>query len=395
IDLEISTDEDKNWSATFNDLAIIHPRSTLLQQYLLEAGSVTISSKNGKKPYNLSAHIPYRYPFLLKDNKPVEDLNISGKITDKGIKATVNEDLQINYTDRLTVTSEGIGYNIPAIFKFIKERPTSGSIDSHKKNKFSLSLEADSSYLFFGQDSRVLADRIHIEVADGRTLLHLEHGPGHIILEIEGDQLSMEGKELNDTFMSSLIRGTDFQNGRMTMAATGSFDQLSVLFKLNDTIIRNLKSLNNILAFLNTVPALITFSPPEYNTRGLPIRSAIVGMVIKEDVTTFESFEVKSSVLSMTGTGWFSVSKDQIDMDINLITQAKANMNKIPLLGYIVVGNEKRPAITVKISGDLHDPKVKHSVFRKVSTLPFAILFRTLTLPFHLVESMVDHAGKK
>ncbi len=70
-------------------------------------------------------------------------------------------------------------------------------------------------------------------------------------------------------------------------------------------------------------------------------------------------------------------------------------MNKIPLLGYIMVGNEKRPAIIVKISGDLHDPKVKHSVFRRVATLPFAILFRTLTLPFHLVESMVDHAEKK
>ena len=77
-------------------------------------------------------------------------------------------------------------------------------------------------------------------------------------------------------------------------------------------------------------------------------------------------------------------------MDLNLITQAKKNISKIPLAGYILVGDEKRPSVTVKISGDLLNPKVENSTVKEVITLPFAILLRTLALPLHLVDSMID-----
>jgi len=38
----------------------------------------------------------------------------------------------------------------------------------------------------------------------------------------------------------------------------------------------------------------------------------------------------------------------------------------------------------------LQDPVVHNSALEDVVTLPFDILFRTLALPFHLVDSMVN-----
>lgn len=195
--------------------------------------------------------------------------------------------------------------------------------------------------------------------------------------------------------MGALIKGAHFKKGSLSVAAKGSFDESSVLVKISDTTLKNLNPLNNILAFLDTIPALITFSLPDYSTKGMYVKSAVVGMKIQNDLATIESFDVKSSVLTISGTGWISVPQNLINMDLNMITQAKTNLTKIPLIGYIIAGKEKRPSITLKVSGPLNDPTVKNSMFKEVASTPFSILYRTLTLPYYLVESMVDSSGNR
>lgn len=390
LDLTISTGQNKSWSASFNDLASVHRYSTVLQKYLLNAGSLTISSENGEKPYRFSADIPYRYPFLIEDNKPVSHFNIVGKISDQELRATVNEGLQIQYSDHLVITSKDLAYNVPSILKFLKERPKPAVTDSQKGKTFLCTIDANNSTLFFRPGNQILADRMHVEYINGKTSMHLEHGQGNINLNIEGDTFSLTGQELNDIFMDALFQDASFQNGQMSLIANGSFHKFSTLIKINDTIIKDFSMLNNTLALFNTVPALITFSLPEYNTRGFPINSAVAGMVVEEGRARFESFTINSPELNIIGTGWIDFPKKLINMDFNLITQAKANMNKIPLIGYILVGKEKRPSITIQASGDLLNPEVKNSAFREVTALPFSILFRTLSLPAHLLDTKTN-----
>ncbi len=390
LDLEISTGKNKSWSARFNDLAAIHRHSTVLQQYLLDAGSLTISSKNGEQPYNFAADIPFPYSFLMKDGKVVEQLQVTGDITSHGVRATVNEELQIQYNDQLTITSRDLAYNIPAIFNFLKDRPKSIPAAPLKEKKLICIFEASNSSLFFKPGSQILADRIYFECINNKTSIHLQHGPGTISLDIEGDSFSLMGQEFNDTFMDAFFQGARFQNGQMSMAAKGSFDNFTALFKIENTILKDFRILHNTLAVLNTIPALVTFSLPEYSSEGLPVSSAVAGMEIKEGIATLESVTLESSELHLTGSGRINFPENLIDMDFNLITQAKENMTKIPLIGYILVGEEKHPSVTIKVSGDLLDPKVENSVFQEVATIPFSILYRTLKLPVHLVDSMND-----
>ncbi len=388
--LLISTEKDKSWSAHFQDLAAIHRHSALLQQYQLDAGSLKISSKNGKMPYTFSADIPYRYSFLVKDNTAVDRLQISGEITSQGFTAEVNKDLHIRYSDRLRITSEDLAFNIPGILKFLKNRPSTRPHGSQKKKMVPVTLEASNSALFFKPGNQVLADTMDVTSIDGKTSMRLEHGPGNLLLDIEAGTFSLQGQELNDTFMNGLVQGVHFQNGKMSVVANGSFDKFSTLFKIKDTVLTEFTALHNILAVIDTIPALITFSLPEYNSEGLPVSSAIVGMKIDEGKADLESFTIESSEIHLTGSGWINFPENLIEMDLNLITQAKANLTKIPLIGYVLVGKEKHPSVTFHVSGDLQNPEVENSIFREVATLPFALLYRTLTLPSHLLDSMSD-----
>ena len=390
--LTINAGGDKGWSATFNDLATIYSKSAFLQKFKIQNGSLALSSKDGKKPYEFTVSIPHFYPFLIHDNNPISGINISGTMSETDITATINDLLHVRYDGQLTITSNDLKYNVPEITRFLKKQSTKSSSTTSDKKLPVITFNASNSALFFKEGSEAPADLLHFTYADKKASMRLDHGDGSIVFDIEGTNFSFKGKEINSVFMGALIDGAQFENGQMNLAAQGSFDNFSILFKIEDTLLTKFSIMNNILAFLNTIPALITLSLPEFNRKGLPIQSAVIGMIVQNGIATIESFTLDSPEMTIAGNGNVDFPKNTIDMDFNIITQAKTNIGKIPLLGFILVGKKKRPSLTINISGDLQNPDVHNSAFKDVVSLPFNILFRTLSLPFHLVDSMTDSA---
>lgn len=208
------------------------------------------------------------------------------------------------------------------------------------------------------------------------------------MLRGEDGNFVAEGSNLNDVFMGSLIQNSNFQGGQMYIGAVGSFDDFSAVFEIKDTVLTNLETVNNVMALLNTVPALITFSLPKYDSTGLLLESAVVGMKFKDKLATFESMEFFSHSLQAAGIGWIDFSQRLLDLDVNLTTQRKINVSKIPLAGYILQGKKGAASITIKIKGGLDNSQVTHSLLKEIIAKPFKVLFRALLLPIHLLREM-------
>ena len=386
--LTISSGKNKNWSARFKDLSILHPQSKILQRFKLDAGSLEISSDNDNKIYTFSASIPYRYALLVADNKPVTHYTISGTIGPGGVTATVNEDLQIVYAKELTITSRAIAYNLPAIIQFVKEQSGSKEANPTKKRTFLINFDAENSGIYLSEKSQLLADHIHFDNKDGSTSLVLTHQEGEIDIDIAGQEFSLSGNRLNDAFMTAIVPGATFKGGQMSVAAKGSFTDFSALLKIENTNLKKFQTVNNILALLDTIPAFLRFSLPEFTSTGLPVSSAVLGLTCKDGYVLLKSLSLQAPEFDITGNGWIDFNEKTIDIDLNVITRVGANISKIPLAGYVLAGDEKRPSVTLKICGDLSNPKVTHSMFRKVASTPLSILSGILTLPVHLVRSM-------
>lgn len=386
LDMEITGGGNKSWSLLFKDLGTVYDHSPILQQYLVDGGSLEIVSIDGG--YRFSANIPYGYSLLVKDAIPVGQYQIDGEFSDNGFRATVNKDMQIAYDNGLVITSQDVSFNIPAMIQLLKDLPESGDTDSEDPKGLKCMLKASKTSLVLTPERQLFADEITLEYSDGKTALHLAHGEGTISLDLEGEEFSLTGEGLNDIFMDGLLSGSEFRTGTMSVAAKGSVNDFTAMLKVEDTILRDFKTLNNVLALVNTIPALVTFSLPSYSTEGLPVDTIVAGVKVKDGVATFNSLDIESPEISIMGNGWIDFPQKKIAMDLNLITQAKKNVNKIPLVGFVLVGKKKRPSITVQVSGDLFDPKVEHSTFREVATEPFYMLYRTLALPAHLVAPM-------
>jgi hypothetical protein len=97
---------------------------------------------------------------------------------------------------------------------------------------------------------------------------------------------------------------------------------------------------------------------------------------------------VESNALDMTGTGKISLVKNSVKMNIDLISKTKKYVSKIPLLGYILVGDTKQPTVTLKVEGKLDDPDVSTSAYVEIVKTPLDILYRTFSLPSHILEQL-------
>ena len=394
IGLRIDRGNDKTFTALISDLAPLYERSKLLQLLNIKKGQLEVNSEDPAEFYTFRATIKEPQPILLQDNLPINQLTLLGRSTKNGVITHINDDLHIEYTGEWLFSSNKIGYNLPEIFKLVNyfiHKPETPNINS---DPLKITLQARNSSLFLRQGNEILADAFTFTYAGNRSTFHLEHGEGSVDASTEGDRLQVVGKNLNSEFMDALAREAEFGKGEMGVVAYGRFNHFSIIFQVNDVLLERFTTLNKILAFVNTVPDLATFSLPKYGAQGLPVTTATAGAVVEDGVATIKSFDLQSPQMTMLGSGWVNLPGNLMEMEFNLTTKAKTKLSKIPLFGYIIVGQKEMPSITVKVTGDVSDPKVESSMFKEITTIPFSMLYRTLTLPYTVVEPVYDSMKK-
>ncbi len=391
LDLRLTADMAKGWSLHFNDLDGLHEHSTFLQQLRLQHGELTLFSVPDKEAFQFAAVIPHEYHLLLTNKSPVTKYTVTGMMGSSGlVEANINGKLDIRFDDSLHVKSSAVSYNVPEIIRFVRECNLFYAKPTHQQKPFTAKLEATDTALYFSPQSEAPLDALSLNYDGEKTYAFLDTTSGYVTVSVQGDELSVTGERLDDRFMNGLSPDASLQGGSMAIAANGKFDDFSVLVKVEDTVMKDFATLNNILALINTIPALITFNLPGYSSSGLQVKSMVLGARVKGGVATIEAAELEATELSLAGAGWIDLIKKQMDMDLNLITRSKKNMNKIPLVGYIFVGEEKQPSITLKVTGDLMDPDVEYETFREVLSIPFGMLYRTLALPAHLASPFLQ-----
>jgi hypothetical protein len=183
--------------------------------------------------------------------------------------------------------------------------------------------------------------------------------------------------------MGKLFSLSKFKGGTLEFYINGSTKEYSGTLLIRDTTILDYKILNNILAFVNTVPSLVTFSLPGYNQNGIAAESAYMNFKYKDDIYKIEGINLKSKEIEIVGLGEASIKNNYIDMDLNLITGLGSYISKIPFIGHILLGKENL-STTLKLSGALDDPEVNTQVTKDIAAAPFNIIKRTLMYPIDL-----------
>ena len=257
------------------------------------------------------------------------------------------------------------------------------SSTKQKPAKSHISLSFDNTYIYLSDQRRVIADSMELQYLNEIITAQIKYKDAEAGFKYKKRKFHLYGSGFNSLFMENLFALSKFKGGSLDFSIKGDIDEFGGVIYIKDTTIKKFRLLNNILAFVNTVPSLVTFSLPSYNTRGLHTKSAYMKFSYKNHIYDISDIYLDSKELDILGHGKTNTKNDSIDMELNLKTDLASEASKIPLVGYILFDKDSI-STTVKLDGKLSDPNIKSMLPKEIIVAPINIIKRTLLLPFNI-----------
>ncbi len=378
---------DKQWELHCNNLALLAPYSKMLQHYGITSGTLLVQSDEQSDSIAFSSTLHSDYKWLVKENLPQDTYTIKGILQNQDHHATINDTIEVQLRHNvLSFDCNKSGFNLPDIAKFLQD---SNNSESHESN-ITLVLNAANSSIYLAPNRRILSDSITLSYGKHMLLGTLMYNKGRANLEMQHNDFYLYGDNLNDTFMNALFSLSEHKGGSFSITARGKLDDFMGVAKIENTRIKDYVLFNNMLAFINTIPALASFSFPSYEQKGIKVNNAYSAFHYQDQRLYFSDINLNSKEFSLYGNGSADVANNTIDLLLNLKTSLGKNVSNVPIVGYILVGDDGTAATSFQINGPIDNPKIQNAIARDIIVAPFNILLRTVTYPFHLLESLMQ-----
>jgi len=382
--------DQNGWELKLFSLDKVAQNSNILKFLNISKGSVKLFKKSAETQTKFQGNLFYPSALLMNKNKEVHQYKIKGEIDkNKNIYLRVNKKIKIKIDKAIEIYPQKSSLNLDAILRLIEKIKKLKKSKTQSKQKLKVYLNATDSSLYLGKNRYAISDKIYMQYVNKILTAQLLYKNGQAGFKMENDKFYLYGKNFNDRFMEKISAFSKFKGGRLDFSMQGKIDDYSGVFFMSDATIVEYKLLNNVLAFINTVPSLVTFSLPNYNKNGLYVENGYMNFTSKKNLFHISDFYLHSKELTILGKGIADVNKDKIDLLMNLKTDLASKISKIPLVGYIIFDG-KSLSTTLKITGKLSNPTVQTQIAKDIVVAPLNIIKRTLTLPYKLIKKAVE-----
>lgn len=381
----------QGWHVRFLELQKLAPFTPLFQDYNVTNGTLSLKKEHAKEQIEFSAQTRYPFTLLHAKKKPITDYRIQGSYTpkDAGIRFNVNDNLFVLLTQELAISAKDIGIDLFELIRFLELFQT-----EKKQNSLSVLFEGENTYLYLNEQRRIIADTIHfLHNQNGiEATLTCDKGVAQLSYDAQ-KQFLLHGANFGDRFMEQLFAYSKFQDANLSFTLNGDIDDFKGVFYLKDSTIKDYRILNNILAFVNTIPSLVTFSLPGYSTEGMYVTNGYMKFHAKDLLFDISDILLESKEITLLGKGIVDYKKNNVDLELNLKTDLGSSASQIPILGYILF-DEKSVATTLSVEGTLEDPQVSSLLAKEIMVAPLNIIKRTFLLPLHLFGGSEEEEKK-
>jgi len=387
------THKPKQWLIDLTQLKKIAP---YLKYNLLgvNGGHLTFTSKKMRQFYykgELRSDVCFLYE---KEDRCYTHLPVSGSFDlAKGtfILDAFQKRLHLNLA-KGRVSLHGINIDLKVLLSQLKQMP------KHTGRM------VKRTFVILGKKSRIryekyklLLDSYDIEIAPNGDIKAIGSLNGDIVkFTKNGSILKIDALRITDRMLRPLIHFNGLKQGRYSLHKEGDPNKkMKGRIIIEGGVLSDFKAYSNTLAFINTVPALATLNSPGFSDKGFKIEEGVIEYTMTPEKITFDSVYLKGNSATIVGKGTLLLSSKKIDFKLAIQTVRELGkiVGNIPLLGYILLGDDNSMTVGLKITGTLEKPKVTTSVAKDILTLPIQIIQRTITAPAHLVPAGTK--GKK
>jgi hypothetical protein len=394
-DLDVVIDSKKVSSSSKTNMNIFLDNSKLkIDDSVYELKNAKVNIKKDEIDFNafvINLDIP-----LKKNDKKVQELSLEGTYTKNVTKLnTKNKDLILELKKDLT-TLKIDGYDVLYSTESTEE-------EDKKEENINIDITGKNSNIFINEKYKFLADNFDISVrADKSKYIHIQYKKTDITIKKSKDEkIDIFSNDINDEFVNAIFGEKMFEGGNLLLLANGDINNLSGKVMIKDSNIANIGILSNLLLFIQTSPALINPFLAIPSVVGMATSSGFNLTAYKIINGSIEfNYSKEKELLDITklvtvgngidfdGKGKVNLNDMTLTSDIKLVFLKDYSkiVGAIPVVNFVLLGDNNRVETKVNVFGDLANPKISTNLTKDAFSVPMNIVKRILTSPGALLD---------
>jgi len=350
-------------------------------------------------PLEIYTFLKLSLPVLYKhSNAPIKDLNkyMYNLIEDIYLSISINNNINIqNKNIKVTISDKkidanisDIDFNISPLEDYLKESNTTVKQSEEKKEFNKVITIHTNNCNFIYKNHKFLSQKAYLEYNRSKIKFKSFYKSSSIEGYTKQKYLLLEGKnfdkKLFEAFLPSMTFFKEINTDFLLVKSPDDFYTGKIY--INHAIVKELKTLNNVIAFINTIPSLLSFSSPGFSAKGYKIKKGYINYLLYKKILYIKQADIYGDNLDFFAKGYIDLNKNYIFLKIT--ANMKMKLKKIPIIGkglsYLLFGKDGSIDIKMVVKGDLSNPEVKEDIGKDILLSPFKLFKRAITLPFNL-----------
>jgi len=360
-----------------NDITKYKNYSSILKNQKFDKGKAEIFTKNFDS-FNADLNISGVDTPFVKGSKTIKDLNLKIDINNSIFKAhTLDNKLNLKYDKHIMLNIKNLDILLD-------------SNNSEVKTKQLISINGkNSNFISKDLNSTILSENFTFNFDKNETRFISVYKDSQLGFESNSTMFLAQGSKFNDTFINTILNKQMFKGGVFSFDAKGKDKNIfSGKILIKNSILKDFSVFNNIIATINTIPSLFLFKDPNFNEHGYMIKDGVLSFKRLNGIIAFNDIKLNGFSADIYGNGYINLKTKEISLDLEIRTLKDISklLGNIPLLGYIVLGEDKSISTHLEVSGKIQNPKIKTQVLRDSVKSPLNIIKRVIKSPLKLFQ---------
>lgn len=403
LDMRVNTNENGTIIIGAN-LAKLVPYAPILNLLDMKNGFIALKIPQNGESLLLNAKIDnLNYPLYYLNKNRVTTLQIDGKISDNELNfsdkankidlkiALDDNDIDLKINDKFINIDELLNSQIPLFASMREDSPN----DSSKNTTTNLLINGENlAFRLFGYD--VPFDESMLKLTKNGFIANGKNKNGIANIILDSGTLSVEANNFNADFVNAVFKKDIVDGG--TFGVFGIYRDKRFVGDISafDTSVKEMATLQNILTFIDAIPSLVVFKLPGFSASGYEVEEAKVRVGIDSDFVAIENIDINGSSVDITGNGVVDLKTQELNvrLELSTIKSLSSILNKIPIIGFLLLGEDGKITTDLTITGTLESPKTEISLLEDAAKTPLNILKRVFS-PFQILIDELQKENKK
>ncbi len=361
----------------------------------IDGGNIKIKTKDFLK-YTFTGVIDNKECFFYENNSTcLTVLPMKGTFSDKGLELHAFDKRLFYNSNTSTIKVKELHLDLLKLLENKKKKMK----EKAKKDTLSKIFIRGKNSIIGYKSHQLLTDKYDINLSSKGDFSFLGVlGHDRVMVTQNENYMSIKATKVTDKMLHPLINFTGLQKGKYSMKILKNKEGVSTgEINIYGGVMRDFKTYNNIMAFINTIPSLATLNKPGFSNKGFDIKKGTIKFRLDKNILTLDSILIEGLSSSISGSGVVNIATKTLQVDVLIMTAREVGkiIGAIPIVGYILMGDNKSVTVGLKVTGTLNKPIVKNSAIKDTLLVPLEILKRTLTTPEYIYKKQKEKAKMK